>query len=169
MDTRVKEQRFKDYEIIEILNKWANSYKNFFGVSGESVSKMHEKEETESEFVNDEHGNIKEDNNISETAKADSANTQIEKIDLSAVVKESKKITVKKLLTIAEVAVKSYLAKFKKPFVYRYEKDGKIQLIQKRLRKWNQIYDIFLLYNLCLALNSLHLSRQYLCSQADMS
>lgn len=126
---------FKDYEIIEILNKWANSYKNFFGVSGESVSKMHEKEETESEFVNDEHGNIKEDNNISETAKADSANTQIEKIDLSAVVKESKKITVKKLLTIAEVAVKSYLAKFKKPFVYRYEKDGENTVDEKTVKK----------------------------------
>ncbi|MDD2524160.1 MAG: MFS transporter [Endomicrobiaceae bacterium] len=126
---------FKDYEIIEILNKWANSYKNFFGANEESVRQIQGKEETESEFVNDEQENIKEENNISETAKADSSNTQTEEIDLSEVVKESKKITVKKLLISAKVAVKSYLAKFKKPFVYRYEKSRENAVDEKTVKK----------------------------------
>ncbi|MEA5000947.1 MAG: MFS transporter [Endomicrobiaceae bacterium] len=126
---------FKDYEIIEILNKWANSYKNFFGVNEESVSQIREKEEAESEIVNDGQTNIKEENNVSETSRADSANIQTETIDLSEVVKESKKMTVKKLLTSAEVAVKSYLGKFKKPFVYKYEKNGENAVDPKTVKK----------------------------------
>ncbi|MFA7073643.1 MAG: MFS transporter [Endomicrobiaceae bacterium] len=133
----LRDSGFKDHEIIRILNKWANSYKNFFGVREESEKekRINKKENTELEIINDKPENPEKEHNISEPAKADSSDTQTEEIDLSKIVKENKKISVKKFLTIAKVSVKSYLSKFKKPFVYRYKADGENIIDKKTVKK----------------------------------